>query len=122
MFYNQRTDDATREPAVLLKLSFTSAPLSIQVHADDTLSGSMGQPRGTSEAWYILTARPTAEVAVGLHDALPPVQFRDAIDDRMIADMIACLPVSRQVARRCCRANPAAAAPSCSAYPQEALT
>ena len=37
-----------------LKLLFTSEPLSIQVHPDDTYARPMGMPNGKSEAWYIL--------------------------------------------------------------------
>jgi len=39
-------------PALLLKLLFTSAPLSIQVHPDDASARAMGIANGKSEAWY----------------------------------------------------------------------
>src|SRR2546427_9043037 len=50
----------------LLKLLFTSEPLSIQVHPDDEFARSIGLPNGKNEAWYILAAAPGARVALGL--------------------------------------------------------
>ena len=49
-----RADSDAPAPALLLKLLFTGAPLSIQVHPDDTFARAMGMPNGKSEAWYIL--------------------------------------------------------------------
>ena len=54
-----------RSPALLLKLLFTSEPLSIQVHPDDTFARAMGMPNGKSEAWYIISAKPGAQIGVG---------------------------------------------------------
>ena len=52
----ERADSNAPTPALLLKLLFTSAPLSIQVHPDDTFARAMGMPNGKSEAWYIISA------------------------------------------------------------------
>ena len=54
----ERADKNAPTPALLLKLLFTSEPLSIQVHPDDTFARAMGMPNGKSEAWYILSAQP----------------------------------------------------------------
>jgi mannose-6-phosphate isomerase len=54
------------ETALLLKLLFTSEPLSIQVHPDDAFARSIGLSNGKTEAWYILSAVAGAKVAVGL--------------------------------------------------------
>ena len=54
------------DPSLLLKLLFTSQPLSIQVHPDDAFAHSMGLPNGKTEAWYVLSATPEAKVALGL--------------------------------------------------------
>ena len=59
-------------PALLLKLLFTSEPLSIQVHPDDAFARAMGLPNGKTEAWYILSATPDAQVAVGLKRRITP--------------------------------------------------
>ena len=62
----ERADKHAPIPALLLKLLFTSEPLSIQVHPDDTFARAMGMPNGKSEAWYILSAKPGAQIGVGL--------------------------------------------------------
>jgi mannose-6-phosphate isomerase len=77
------------EPSLLLKLLFTSQPLSIQVHPDDAYAQAMGLARGKTEAWYILTAAPGAKVALGLKKWLAPRQLREAIEDGSIAGLLA---------------------------------
>ena len=52
----ERTDAQAPCPALLLKLIFTSAPLSIQVHPDDVFARSIGLAHGKCEAWYVLSA------------------------------------------------------------------
>ena len=42
----ERPGDGAAIPSLLLKLLFTSQPLSIQVHPDDTFAHSMGLPNG----------------------------------------------------------------------------
>ena len=63
----ERPDPAAPETALLLKLLFTTEPLSIQVHPDDAFARSIGLANGKTEAWYILSAMPGAQVAVGLN-------------------------------------------------------
>ena len=79
--------------ALLLKLLFTSEPLSIQVHPDDAFARSIGLPNGKTEAWYILSALPGAQVAVGLKQRLSPEQLRASIADGSIADLVQWRPV-----------------------------
>ncbi len=84
----ERSDIAVTGPSLLLKLLFTSQPLSIQVHPDDALAHSMGLPRGKTEAWYVLSAAPDAKVALGLSRHLTPQQLREAIGDGSISDLV----------------------------------
>lgn len=84
----ERSDIAAVDPSLLLKLLFTSQPLSIQVHPDDAAAHLMGLPRGKTEAWYILSAAPEAKVALGLSRCLTPQQLREAIDDGSISDLV----------------------------------
>jgi mannose-6-phosphate isomerase len=84
----ERADPHAPETALLLKLLFTTQPLSIQVHPDDAFARTLGQDHGKTEAWYILSARPGAQVAVGLNGPLTPPQLRTAIEDRSIAERI----------------------------------
>jgi mannose-6-phosphate isomerase len=84
----ERPDNAAIESSLLLKLLFTSQPLSIQVHPDDAIAHSMGLPSGKSEAWYILSAAPEAKIALGLKRRLTAQQLREAAEDGSIADLV----------------------------------
>jgi mannose-6-phosphate isomerase len=90
----ERSDSAIADPSLLLKLLFTSRPLSIQVHPDDAFARSAGLPRGKNEVWYVLSAAPGAKVALGLRRRLTPLQLRAAIDDGSISDLIVWRAVS----------------------------
>ena len=84
----ERADPGAPISELLLKLLFTSAPLSIQVHPDDAYATSISLPNGKSEAWYVLDAAPGAKVALGLTKTLTRDQLRDAIEDRSIAEIV----------------------------------
>jgi mannose-6-phosphate isomerase len=90
----ERRDRAAANTSLLLKLLFTSQPLSIQVHPDDAAAQSMGLPRGKSEAWYILSATPEAKVALGLKQRVTQQHLREAVDDGSVANLIAWRAVS----------------------------
>lgn len=89
----QRIDKGAPIPALLLKLLFTSEPLSIQVHPDDVFARSIGLPNGKTEAWYILAAFPDARIAVGLKRHLTPQELRASIKDGSIAGLAQWRPV-----------------------------
>ncbi len=84
----ERSDESAAPAALLLKLLFTSAPLSIQVHPDDDYAKSINLPNGKSEAWYVLNAAPGANVALGLLKSVTRVQLRSAIYDGSIAQLV----------------------------------
>jgi len=90
----ERPDKAAVDSALLLKLLFTSQPLSIQVHPDDAFAHSMGLPNGKTEAWCILSAAPEAKVALGLKQRLTPQQLREVIDDGSVSDLVVWRTVS----------------------------
>ena len=54
----------------------------------------MGLPHGKTEAWYVLSADPGAEVSLGLKHPVTPPQLRAAIVDGTIVDL-----THRQVVR-----------------------
>jgi mannose-6-phosphate isomerase len=89
----ERTDRACTLPSLLIKLLFTSQPLSIQVHPDDAFARSIGLPNGKSEAWYIVDAAPDAKVALGLSRTCTPQQLRQSIEDGSIAELVVWRPV-----------------------------
>jgi len=79
---------ATPEPSLCLKLLFADQPLSIQVHPDDTYAMTIGLTAGKNEAWYVIRAAPGAQIGVGLTQHLSRSQFRQAIADGSIADLL----------------------------------
>jgi mannose-6-phosphate isomerase len=88
-----RPDQTAPVSALLLKLLFTSEPLSIQVHPDDVFARSLNLPNGKTEAWYILSASPAAQVAIGLKRLLSSEELRASIRNGSIADLIQWRPV-----------------------------
>ena len=91
----ERADSNAPTPALLLKLLFTSAPLSIQVHPDDTFARAMGMPNGKSEAWYIISAEPEAQIGVGLNRRITPQELHAAITNGSIVDLVQWRPVAK---------------------------
>ena len=91
----RRPDKNALIPTLLLKLLFTSEPLSIQVHPDDAFARSTGLPNGKTEAWYILSATPDARVAIGLKRHLTPRELRTSIKDGSIAGLTQWRPVAK---------------------------
>jgi len=92
LWYERAGDDESRS-VLLLKLLVTKQQLSIQVHPDDAYAQSIGLSQGKTEAWYILSATPGAQVAVGLTTRISPQKLREAIDDGSIADLVHWRPV-----------------------------
>jgi mannose-6-phosphate isomerase len=90
----ERADKNASNPALLLKLLFTSEPLSIQVHPDDTFARTMGMPNGKSEAWYVLSAEPNAKIGIGLKHRVTPQALRASIRDGSIAELVEWRPVA----------------------------
>jgi mannose-6-phosphate isomerase len=91
----ERAENNAPTPALLLKLLFTSAPLSIQVHPDDTFARAMGMPNGKSEAWYIISAEPGAQIGVGLNRRITPQELHAAITHGSIVDLVQWRPVAK---------------------------
>ncbi len=84
----ERTGADRTPTSLLLKLLFTSQPLSIQVHPDDAFARSIGLPNGKTEAWYVVEAAAGAKVALGLSRSCSPQQLRRAIEDGSIAELV----------------------------------
>ncbi|HEV2268420.1 MAG TPA: class I mannose-6-phosphate isomerase [Steroidobacteraceae bacterium] len=89
----ERTATAAPSSVLLLKLIFTSEPLSIQVHPADVLARAIGLAHGKCEAWYVLSATADAKIAVGLTHRLTPAQLRLSILDGSIAERVQWRPV-----------------------------
>ena len=81
-------EDPRGPSELLVKLLFTSARLSVQVHPDDDAAHAAGLPRGKDEAWVVLGAQPPAEIAIGLQHPLDPAALRGAARDGAIVDQL----------------------------------
>jgi mannose-6-phosphate isomerase len=64
---------------LLIKVIFAQQKLSVQVHPDDAMAQKYGDPRGKTECWYALAAKPGAHVAVGLKPGVTLAQVQDGI-------------------------------------------
>jgi mannose-6-phosphate isomerase len=91
----ERADKNAPVPELLLKLLFTSGPLSIQVHPDDTFAQAMGLPNGKSEAWYIISTKPGAQIGIGLKRRVTQQELRASIANGSIAELVQWRPVAK---------------------------
>jgi mannose-6-phosphate isomerase len=66
----ERPEGPVPSPSLLLKLLFTSEPLSIQVHPDDAYAQTMGLPNGKTEAWYVVPRRSAPRYCDGCHHTI----------------------------------------------------
>jgi mannose-6-phosphate isomerase len=78
---------------LLIKTLFPREKLSVQVHPNDAEALALGQPRGKTECWYVLSADPGATVAVGFREPLGIEGIRAAIADKTLEDKLAYIPV-----------------------------
>jgi mannose-6-phosphate isomerase len=63
---------------LLIKLLFPREKLSVQVHPNDAQASALGQRCGKTECWYVISAEPGAQVAVGFCEELSKEQVREA--------------------------------------------
>ena len=55
----------------------------------------MGMPNGKSEAWYILSAKPDAQIGIGLKHRVTPQELRASIRDGSIVELVQWRPVAK---------------------------
>jgi mannose-6-phosphate isomerase len=82
------------EYPLLVKVLFPKEKLSVQVHPDDELAQSKGEPRGKTECWYILEAKPDAKIALGLHAGMTAERVRSAVAEGTLENLLGWVPVS----------------------------
>ncbi len=78
---------------LLIKLLFPREKLSVQVHPDDAQAKAGGMPRGKTECWYVLSAEPGAQVAVGFKEPLSQEDVKSAIKDGSLEEKLRMIPV-----------------------------
>ena len=79
--------DPNRFP-LLLKFLFPNEKLSVQVHPDDETARQVGEPWGKTECWYVVQAKPGAQVALGLKSGVSREQFERAIDEQQAEQLL----------------------------------
>lgn len=62
---------------ILVKILQINDPLSLQLHPSDEISIERHDSYGKTECWYILEAKPSAKIYLGLSKDLTPQEFYD---------------------------------------------
>ena len=81
------------EFSLLVKILFPDDKLSVQVHPDDEQAAKAGLPHGKTECWYVLDAKPGAEVACGVQHGTGIEDIRAAIKDGTLESLLHFIPV-----------------------------
>lgn len=81
------------EYPLLVKMLFPSDKLSVQVHPDDEDAKRIGLPRGKTECWYVLEAKPGASVACGFRSGVTWDGVRAAVGEGTLENMLEMVPV-----------------------------
>jgi mannose-6-phosphate isomerase len=83
----EATGNAQRFP-LLIKFLFPKDKLSVQVHPDDEIAASVGQPCGKTECWYVLQAEPGAQIGLGLKSGTTKVEVELAIRESRMEHLL----------------------------------
>ncbi|MFL6448749.1 MAG: type I phosphomannose isomerase catalytic subunit [Bryobacteraceae bacterium] len=73
---------------LLVKLIFTTDRLSVQVHPDDEYAREHHDSLGKTEAWYVMDAPPSGEVAIGFKEPITPGRFQESIHSGEIEELL----------------------------------
>lgn len=84
-----------RGSPLLVKVIFAREKLSVQVHPDDRMAQKYGDPRGKTECWYVLDAKPGAQVACGLKPGVTIEQVEAGIQAGTLEESLNVLDVAR---------------------------
>jgi mannose-6-phosphate isomerase len=84
--------DGSRFP-LLVKFLFPHEPLSVQVHPDDAQAVRVHQPWGKTECWYVASAKPGAQIGLGLKPGVTLAQLESAIANKCAEDLLNWLDV-----------------------------
>jgi len=79
--------DPRRFP-LLTKFLFPADKLSVQVHPDDATAQRFGEPWGKTECWYVVHAKPGAQIALGLKAGVTSAQLEQAISEQRAEDLL----------------------------------
>jgi len=86
---------AGRTFPLLTKLIDAREALSVQVHPDDALARKLeGQPNGKTECWYVIAAKPGAELTYGFARDSSPDEYAALVKDGKLDEVLRQLPVT----------------------------
>jgi mannose-6-phosphate isomerase len=80
---------------LLIKVIFAKEKLSVQVHPDDAMARKYGEPRGKTECWYVLSAEPGAQIALGLKPGVTLDGIKAGIETGTLESSLNLLDVAR---------------------------
>ena len=80
---------------ILIKLIDAKTDLSVQVHPDDAYALKVEGELGKTEMWYVLDAKPCAELVYGFNRDVTEEQVRNAIADGSIELLLNHVPVHK---------------------------
>ena len=84
-----------KELPILIKFIDAEKDLSIQVHPDNEYGLKHEGQFGKTECWYILDAEPDAFLYYGVNRELTKKEFRKAIEDNTLLDVLNKVPVKK---------------------------
>jgi len=93
-FLGDNCPDTSRFP-LLIKFLFPREKLSVQVHPDDEGARRIGQPCGKTECWYVLDAKPGAQVGLGLKPGVTKQQLAEAIANKRAEFLLNWIPINK---------------------------
>jgi mannose-6-phosphate isomerase len=73
---------------LLVKFLFPRHKLSVQVHPDDDAARATGEPCGKTECWYVISAEPGAQIALGLKPGTTREQLKQAIQETRAEELL----------------------------------
>ncbi|MCR5289161.1 MAG: class I mannose-6-phosphate isomerase [Treponema sp.] len=83
------------EYPLLIKIIQADETLSVQVHPDDEAAARLENDRGKTECWYVLDAKPDAQLVYGLKEQYSSEDLRKAIADNRLEDYLHFVPVHK---------------------------
>lgn len=86
---------ANGEFPILIKFIDAKQNLSVQVHPDDDYARKGEGSLGKTEMWYVLDAKPEAELVYGFNQDVTEDQVRDAIEQGCIESILNHVPVKK---------------------------
>jgi mannose-6-phosphate isomerase len=97
-YARQLVGSAAAEPSrfpLLVKFLFPQEKLSVQVHPDDEGARRVGQSCGKTECWYVVAAKPGAQVGLGMRPGTTPEEFERAIQENRAELLLNWLPIQK---------------------------